>query len=499
MVVQAAVDQEQTSGNQNATVESKQRRPWLCIAVTALACTIFLAHAPLITAGNWRVDEYHDFGLFRARGWSFFFERLLTWSPRPLSETLVGLYFLAEEWLRRQLIVPFLALMWATLLVGPVLFVWQNRARGNDWSRSLIACSVLAMFLLGHRIAEMLYWPMGAVVYATTLAALSCLTFQIVDGRWQTRGGRLFGVALVLCAAGSAEVGAIFAIYFAVAMVLLHLSGRVGTRREGLLWLLPLLVAIGVMLMLAHGRGTLEEHVFYQGAAPNLRYLNHPLTSLRRSLPTYLTQLIVLDGGQSGAAASVWGFGIKALFFLGLLACMQGVRPQPGARLLLVALLLSLQATFLTSIAGSYYKFGLVCCERHDTFRQCIIVLTALSGAALIAAKAGPRLRLNTSRGAALIGLALLLLTIQRLPDLIAVYEVRPTLVKIRRANWASGTSAGDRMVFLMAPSPPIVDGMVPPEHASLSFDQDPPWLWQLIMTFFQKRHIELTPIPQPG
>ena len=511
---------------ENSNRAARLRWPPLAIALAtiAFAAAIILAHALLIPMGSWRVDEYHDFGLFRDRGWSYFVERLLTWSPRPLSETLVGLYFLAEQGLRRQLLVPFLAVMWAPLLIGPLLFLRQVRTRGQGLAGAVIATSVLALFLLGHPVAEMLYWPMGAVAYATTLAAIAAIAFQVAAGLWDRPGGRRWGVVFALCAAGSAELGAIFAIYIAIAMIALHLTDRVGTRSEARLWLLPLLLGIAVMLLLALGRGRLEEHVIYRGMEPNLRHLGHPLASLHRALSTYAREIVVLSGTEKGLAAFALGFVVKALAFTGFLGCLVCLgydRPgwnQPGRassdqtspdqtrldrpqRPLLVAAILSLQATIFTSIAGSYYKFGLVCCERHDTVRQCMIVLTLMAGAALAAAYLPPRRPklLTAGPGALLLALALLILTIQRAPDLAAAYQARPTIVAIRHDNWNAGTAPGGWMTFLMAPLPPIVQGMAPPERGIFRQSPDTPWLWDLVMTFFRKTTIELKPVqPQP-
>ena len=81
-------------------------RSWPRWIVLSVALLILAAFAGLSPMGSWRPDEYHDFGLFRSQGWSFWLQRLLTWSPRPFSEALVGLYFWAEEATRSQLIGP---------------------------------------------------------------------------------------------------------------------------------------------------------------------------------------------------------------------------------------------------------------------------------------------------------------------------------------------------------------------------------------------------------
>ena len=199
--------------------------PWVEIAVIGLSVAILAAFAGLIPMGTWRVDEYHDFGLYRLRGWSFFFERLLTWSPRPLSEVIAGLYYLAEAGIGRQLLAPFLALMWLPLLLGPALHVWRGRP-GAVGPRLLVVAVVLCFFLVGHPVAEVFYWPMGSVAYATTLAAIGALTYQVIDGRWTGGHGRAFCIVALLCAAGSAELGAIISIYFAAVTASMELVSK---------------------------------------------------------------------------------------------------------------------------------------------------------------------------------------------------------------------------------------------------------------------------------
>lgn len=476
--------------------------PWIALLVTALAIAILAAFAGLIPMGMWRTDEYHDFGLYRLRGWSYFFERLLTWSPRPLSETIAGLYYLLEERTGLQLVAPFLIVLWLPLVLGPVLYLWRG-GRDAVISRSLVCAVVLCFFLLGHPVAEVFYWPMGSVAYATTLAAMEALTFQVLDGRWRAGLGRLFCVVALLCAAALAELGAIFAIYVAATMVLLHGSGRICARKDALLWLVPLALGIVVMVALALGRGRLDEPVVFHGISANPTYLNHPMASLLRSVPTYFRQLIVLDGMGQSRSAFLWGAAVKSALCAGLLAVMWGA-PGRGftrqTRWVLGGLLLAFQATFFTSIAGSYYKFGVVCCERHDTMRQCILVLSILCGITLVASLLPPLRRPArvSMAGAILLGLTLLVSLGRELPDLQKAYVAWPTAVRVRHVNWESGHAPGDRMTLLMMPMLPVVDGLTPPERVTARRDANPPWLWELVMIFFDKQEIELKPITQP-
>lgn len=469
------------------------------LVVLIVAGLILAAFAGLNPMGAWRPDEYHDFERFRSEGWSSWLNRLLTWSPRPLSEALIGLYFLAEETTRSQLIAPFLALMDLALLAGPALWISRARTHGSRLDRLMISAVILCLFLLGHPLAEVFYWPLGAVAYAITLAAITALTFQYLDGQPTRPSGQIFSIACVLVAAGSAEVGAIFAIFLSALMVLFHATGRLEPRRAAALWLMPLLLGIVVMIFLALGRGRLDEHISVNGIAANPRFQHHVWASIVRSVPTYFRQIATLDGTQTGLWAIGESFFIKLAMCLGLLAFFRGAcvtTPARGSRLGLVALIFGLQATFIASIAGSYFKFGLVCCERHDTLRQCLFDLTALAGAALLSRLRPPPANPARCRaiGVALLGATLITLTIRELPALRAAYAMRHDTIAIQRANWKSGKSPGPRMTMLMAPLPPIVGGMMPPASGTFENGTEAPWPFWLLVEFFGKHQIELKP-----
>ncbi len=470
---------------------------WLVIGLAGLVLASF---AGLLPMANWRPDEYHDFGLFRTEGWSFFFRRLLTWSPRPLSESVAGLYFLAEEGSGHQLVTPFLALLWSSLLIGPLLFV----RRGPGRARLVIAAVVVCLTMLGHSVAEVFYWPMGAVAYVPTLAAIVAVAFQIVDGRWDRRRGLAFLIVCLLCAASSAEVGALFVIVFATGMIALHLTKRIGSGRDAIVWLVPLAMGLVVFVALSLGRGSLAENITYRGVLPNPTYLGHPFASLARAVPTYFRELAVLDGAEAGKRAILLGATLKVLIGFGFLALFRGSRSAgdpAGQRWVLAVLVASLQATCFLSIAGSYYKFGLVCCERHDTVRQCLALLTLLSGAALLAtvpATIWPRwsrTALTPTIGAAVLGGVMVVMLGRELGTLEQAYAAWPTAVSVRRANWAAGHGPGPGMIFAMAPMPPVVSGMLPPATGSFRLAADPPWLWELVMKFYRKQEIELRPV----
>ena len=182
--------------------------PLLCATVLSL---LLLAHAGLIVAGQWQGDEWFNFSLFRTEGAGFLLHRVLTWSPRPVSELLVFGYARAVDALHRPLITPMLALLWGALAACAAALLPGAEGVQARRARGLAVLAVLAFFLLGHQVAEMFYWPMGAAAYLGAIAALTLAVMLVLRGRHLSRGGAALLAGALAIAAGSAEVGAMAA------------------------------------------------------------------------------------------------------------------------------------------------------------------------------------------------------------------------------------------------------------------------------------------------
>jgi hypothetical protein len=179
----------------------------------------------------------------------------------------------------------------------------------------------------------------------------------------------------------------------------------------------------------------------------------------------------------------------------------------------LVMLVLALGGTALLSIAGAYYQFGLLCCERHDTYRQSLYLLAAVAlGATLPRAAARhpalPRGALARVMGwagaltaklpgrglfdAALLGPALLAFAIlieapPRLRALVTEYRLAAAEEASTAAMFRSGNAPGDAPLALtLAPAGPLLGGsnIVP---GSYSMSDNPPWYVQGPMLYFRK------------
>ncbi len=488
----------------------------------AVLLLLLLAHLGLIAAGQWEGDEWLNFFLFRTEGTGFLVHRILFWSPRPVSEVLVFLYACVVDAAQRPLVTPVLGLLWALLTasaltlapaLGPkrdalgdpagdqrVQEVAESTAR---FARVLTALAVLAFFLLGHQVAEMFYWPMGAAAYMTAIAALTCLVMLVLRGRHLSRSGAILAALAMIVAAGSAEIGAMAA---GAAAILLAAAQWRRPARAALL-LLPLGAALLVLGFILNGRAA-------DGAAlgSETSTIHALLPSLRAAATQFAHETLSLDAYPDGLAGLASGIAVKIALFLGLRAlCQVGLAGSSTPPAHLCCLVAALLAASYLSIAAALWQFGLVCCQRHDSFRQCLDVLVILLLAALSTRTPNSALARSTMPGGSharsrpgmrplaagsawlLLAVALSLLhrgpLMHRLPALWADYLKMPEMLASRGHTWSSGLAPGTDMVFHEPPQGFVV-GETDWPTGVFSLDQNPPWFMKGLLLYFAKQRL---------
>ncbi len=478
--------------------------PPLCATVLAL---LLLAHAGLIVAGQWQGDEWFNFSLFRSESTGFLLHRVMTWSPRPVSEGLVFLYARAVDALHRPLVTPVLGLLWgglaacaAALLPGPA--GEPGGAMGRR-ARGLVVLAVLAFFLLGHQVAEMFYWPMGAAAYVGAIAALTLLVMLVLRGRHLSRGGAVLAAGAMVIAAGSAEVGAMAV---GAAAVLLGAAQARSRPWQAAVLVVPLGAALLVLALILNGRASAGVAL-----GPETATIHAVWPSLRAAAAQFARETVALDAYPAGAAGLALGAATKLALFLGLrVLCRAGLAGSNTPRAHLWALAAALLAASFLSIAAALWQFGLVCCQRHDSFRQCLDVLVLLLLAALAARpgraqSAGVAVRADAGDDVAA-GSAWLLLAVglalahrgplqRRLPSLWADYRHLPALLAARNLTWASGASPGPAMVFREPPQGFVV-GETDWPVGTFALVPTPPWYMQGILLFYGKREVSVVHAP---
>src|SRR6516162_5606674 len=96
-------------------------RALLAVILLAILGLLIALHFGLVSVGHWAVDEFIVINSYRNNGWTFFVDRLITWSPRPISEALIWAYACLVNWQHKPFIGVFLALLWLTLILAPLI------------------------------------------------------------------------------------------------------------------------------------------------------------------------------------------------------------------------------------------------------------------------------------------------------------------------------------------------------------------------------------------
>ena len=419
----------------------------------AFAVLCLAAYAGQLGLARWQTDEYALFANQRGGNWDVVVSRL-RYAPRPFSEGLLFLYGAAVNGSGRPLVVPFLFLLWAGVIVPAGLAAWAALPRSP--SRIPAACALgvvpFAFVLVTNEVTEAFYWPMAAAAYLPVAGAATVLLVLLsrpLDAL--ARGGCC---AALLVAAGSSEVGAALAMGFAAAAVAEAATRPAGPRgaallRDGIWWLAPGLVGIGVLAAIVLSRA----HVVELGADTQ-PYTGRLLPSLGLTAWQFVLDLIGADGAK--APVEVLGaLAAKLAFAAGLALLWQGaagVHAAVGRQRAVLAAALAAAAAF--SVLAAYYHYGALCCERQATTRHWLMDLLLVVGAgwALTRWPAPGRWLGRPWLAPVLLSLSLLPV-LGRVEGLRQGYDVLTLSQKGSARTWRSGTQAGTgQMEFYLPP-----------------------------------------------
>ena len=453
-------------------------------AASAGLLAFLLAYLPTVAQGQWQGDEYDYAANLRDHGIGFTLHRVAYFGPRPVSELFIWLYAELINATHKPWIGTFTAFGWgASLLIAFAGFLtFRTQA---FLPRIFLALCLASLFLLGHPVADFLYWPMGMIAYLPTVAGLCALTLLILDGHLSSRSGRNWAMAALLVAAGSSEVGAMAVLCFGSVMFCWAIRSRAPW-----LWLVPPLAMICfVFYVIFTGRAA---------APPTLPSPtgHHLFASLTTAAWQFGRDLLVvhrndLAGGFEGDGLLRAGTKIKLLILAGfiLLARQCFARPPFWPSLILLA---SLLFAIFASIVSAYYQFGFLCCQRHESVRQCLEILALLTGAALVA----PALPAARAVPAAILclGLAMAPMLAWRIPSLALAWRAREASAASRTLTWQTGLGPGERMLFSQPDAPLIHRPMFPPGDHLAGPTQ--PWDIYSLLRFFQKRDVRVLSAP---
>lgn len=409
-------------------------------AVLLAASAVLAFHALLLPLGAWHADEYMLFAFIHRLGWSAVSDRLVGWSPRPFSEVALYAYARLVEWQGAPHVGWMLAAIWGVTLA---VLIAAGRISGLGVTPAL---AVPAAALLVATPGEMWYWPAASAAYLPALAGIASAALLLCGGA-PGRGAAAFLSASLTLAAGSAEAAAILVLVLGAAQLARHALSpvvrRVAPEEPAWVWLPPLLLAAGVLLVLATARGAQMVEAVSPGPTVGNLWLS------LEAAQAMLGPILLGVPATPREDAPIWfGLAVKLAILAGYWGLLPG-GPRPLARRLTCVLgLAAILVTILASAAFAFRQFGVLCCPRHETFRQGLLVVTALFLAATL--PAGP----GVLRRAApwVMAAALIVMLVLRWPALRADLALAAPIAEIRAANWAAGRAAGEAMSFRNEP-----------------------------------------------
>lgn len=436
------------------------------------------AYAGLTANGDMLSDDFLVAAMDQRSGWRMALLRMATWSPRPISESLLTIYTSCVVRLDRPLVRPAVLLVWALVFAMPLSSALLLARRCGSPVPIAVVLTITICMLTLTQPGEMFYWPAGAVAYLpSTFAIATVVIWQALGGRITTSGAAASHAVLLLVAAGSSELGALFVLLFTAEYGIQRaLDGAVTSSRALFWWIIPGLLATTVLVLVLLNRLS-TDLVLVSGT-------HHPESwslSMLGAANVLAAEMPGLGGNGLGLDTSSDAFAVgvtvKSLLLLGFTwICPRAKRRALGA--LTGAALL---ATAFASIALALHRFGELCCGRQADMRQAMILLALLSIAPLLAPSCSrPRSGLGALLAAAIIGF------IYRTPALVHDYQQQSAVVAARVATWQSGRQPGPSMIFYNSPVNLIANsGTLPPGVCLLTGKlQD----CQAMLLFFHKR-----------
>jgi len=477
------------------SVELLARRLFCAISMVILLVTIAL-HLGLVDVGQWAYDEFSIISSYRDNGWTAFRDRLIGWSPRPISELLIWAYACLVNWTHKPLIGVFLGLLWLTLISVPLISFFQIRKKiPMDSGRplmfsSLFTFGLVALFLLGHSPGALFYSPVVAAAYLTTLSAITLCFVEVALNMTAHHGGRVIAALSLIFAAASSETGAIFVIVFGCLSVTCMSVDKFRNsvyQRQFLWCLLPTFIGIGVFVLLICNRARAQEALFATVEYHNL-YMTCK-TALGQTVKEYL-----VNGQRLSTRGVFLGLLLKACFFLGVRYCWLSGGIKVPRRQVLVVFALSIVATTYFSVAASYYGYGGLTNPWHQELRQCLVMLFIATIALFSCHYHAPfyDLRRTEWLGVIFVFITLVLVVRGRFGALIHDYRNYPVFIQNRNKSWNSGLSDGDAMIWFSPPKGQVADTLlfVPGIY---NLESKAPGVLD-IMHFFHKERLEIRP-----
>lgn len=486
---------------------------------------IVLSYLGLIVLGRWQLDEYAEFYHMRTRDAQHYLLERLSWSPRPISETLYCLYGWAVNHFHHQFIVPLLGGLWVLFLVAGFLTSWLRSRHSSEevlWPSSLVALTLMALFLAGGHLTEVFYWPAGAVAYLPTLAATLLLFLQVIESQLDSRRGRFIAAICLTVAAGSSEAGAAFVLCYAI--IQLFQWARKAAQNRGwsggpsLWYTVPLLAASVVLLTVRLNRFRVPEAEKTGAAA------GHPVVSLLIGFKEMAIEIIgrsmLVQTSQARQHSGQWmhlglrlslemlagsRLWMEILLLVGVALCWSLRRPTQRLVRQILELITAFLVASLFTITAANMHFGSTCCERHELLRESWTTMVLTGVAIIILSRINEPRRQWLARRCSFAPLLLMLAVVSLgcVGPLLRTYKNYSWLRRVNEQNFDSGFQQDkEQMNFSVLPyegiigEEPIPSGAYtrPPAITGFSYGVYPYYL----LGFFDKQRVVIHSIDTP-
>lgn len=412
----------------------KDRLKSLLVLFSAGMILALFSYMGLVGVGHWQIDEYHTISTYRTYGLDYLWFRLITWSPRPFSETLIYFYSLLVNQLQRPLTTGFLSILWSGLILSLVLPARVfNKSEVPAVVRLIFGLLPIYLTVTVAKTGEVFYWPFGAAAYIPTIAAISVMFGILAWG--DAKNHRILWIGSGTLLAASSEIGA-FLIFIFGGLMHISLLQRREINGKNSQWAnnltIPLFVSVLVILDLAFGRvGNVGEAQMNSSAANNI------FTATAASIPEGFIQIFGTSTNGPSKLSVVALLKIFSLIFSYCITRMYANVPSVRGSAILLYSTACMGTIFLTLFAA-HYQFGISCCERHETLRE-FLSFTALAGIGSGCAVLTKRRREKVFFVAFAIGTGILLMVISwniNFRKIYAAYSIFPQLQEINRTNW---------------------------------------------------------------
>lgn len=490
-----------------STLERTRAQTSVSIAlVMALSFGIFslilAAYIGLIPLGHWQ-DEFAVLPVYTVDGWNGLLSRLISWSPRPFSELLIFAYAHMVEHYHSSLIGSMLSALWLMLSISilavPIIACQAFPSAMSRWQIILLSLGLYCLMLVGHPVSEFFYWPQGAAAYIPAIAGVCAAMWIIIVSGTNNMKARWAISVMLTVAALSAEVGAMLVTVFCLLLFFQVLMDKLGRKPtiltdRGVLWLtIPFVAAATVLIAVRFGR--LESTGEIMGDS---NIAHHLIPALSQAALTFLRELLFVDGVTMTPKSLALGLATKAFFFLAAYSILRSVVISRTAfhtdGRLLALLSLACFATVFLTIAAAFYQFGIVCCERHGTFRQLLILLGLISfsafaaGWAKFSATDSARAPATTKSIMFLVASVLIPASISA-PWIALEYRHYSTYLEVSVQNWNAGIAPGDRLVYRLLPPGKIIGSISIPD-GNYTLTDDSKWIIHSMISYFHKKSI---------